>query len=59
MNRVLDAANSLYTNVQFTLEEANLKGILLFLDLNMNLSQNKLVNSNWYQKPTDNGSIMS
>ena len=36
---LLDAANSLHPNLQFTLEKTNLEGILPFLDLNINLSQ--------------------
>ena len=36
---VLDAANSLHPNMQFTLEETNSEGKLPFLDLNINILQ--------------------
>ena len=44
-------------NQQFTLEETNSKGNLPFLDLNINVSQDRGVNCNWYQKPTNKGTI--
>ena len=52
---VLDAANSLHPNLQFTLGETNSEGFLTFLDLNVNVSQDRGVTFNWYQKPTDTG----
>ena len=50
---LLDAANSLHPNLQFTLEKTNSEGNLPFLDLNINVSQGRRVSCNWYQKPTD------
>ena len=56
---LLDAANSLHPNLQFTLEETNSEGNLPFLDMNINVSQGRGVTCRWYQKPTDNGSILN
>ena len=50
---VLGAANSLDPNLQITLEETISKGNLQFLDLNVNVSQDRCVTCNWYQKQTD------
>ena len=36
---LLDDANSLHPNLQFTLEETNSQGNLPFVDLNINVSQ--------------------
>ena len=57
-NCVLDAANSLRSNLQFILGETNSEGNLPFLDLNINISQDRSVTCNWYQKPTDTGNIL-
>ena len=54
---LLDAANSLHPNLQFTLEKTNLEGNLPFLELNKNVSQGRRVICSWYQKPTDTGTI--
>ena len=48
---LLDTANSLHPNLQFTLEKTNLEGNLPFLDLNINVSQGRRVTCSWYQKP--------
>ena len=48
---LLDAANSLHPNLQFTLEKTNSEGNLPFLDLNINVSQDRRVTCSWYQKP--------
>ena len=56
---VLVAANSLHPNLQFILEETNSEGNLLFLDLNINVSQDRGVTCNWYQKLTDNRIIIN
>ena len=56
---LLDAANSLHPNLQFTLEKINSEGILPFLDLNINVSQGRRVTCSWYQKPTDTGTILN
>ena len=55
----LDATNSLHPNLQFTLEETTSEGNLPFLDLNIYVSQFRGVNCNWYQKPTDKGTILN
>ena len=56
---LLDAANSLHPNLQFTLEKTNSEGNLPFLDLNINGSQGRRVSCSWYQKPTDTGTILN
>ena len=48
----LEAAKSLHPNLRLTLEK------LLFLDLNINVLQDKGVTCNWYQKATDTGTIL-
>ena len=54
---VLDAANSLLSNLQFNLEETISEGNSAFLDLNINVSQDRVVTFTWYQKSTDTGNI--
>ena len=56
---VLGATNTFHRNLQLTLEETNSAGKLLFLDINKNVSQDRGVTCNWYQKPTDTGSILN
>ena len=56
---LLDAANSLHPNLQFTLEKINSEGNLPFLDLNINVSQCRGVTCSWYQKSTDTGTILN
>ena len=56
---LLDAANSLHPNLQFTLEKTNSEGNLPFLDLNINVSQGRRVTCSWYQKATDTGTILN
>ena len=56
---VLDAANSLRPNLQFTLEEINSEGNLPFLDLNINVSQDRSVTCNWFEKHLDTGTILN
>ena len=56
---LLDAANSLHSNLQFTLEKPNLEGNSPYLDLNINVSQGTRVTCRWYQKPTDTGTILT
>ena len=55
---VLGAANFLHPNLQFTLEEISLEGILPFLDLNIYVSQDRCVTCNWCQKLTNTGTIL-
>ena len=56
---VLEAANNLHPNLQFTIEELESNGNLAFLDLNVNVGLAKKVTCGWYQKPTDTGAILS
>ena len=46
---LLDAANSLHPNLQFTLEKTNSEGNLPFQDLTINVSQGRRVTCSWYQ----------
>ena len=56
---VLEDANKLHPNVQFTIEELDSNGNLAFLDLNVNVDSGKKVTCGWFQKPTENGSILN
>ena len=56
---LVDAANYLHPNLQFTLEETNSEENMSFLDLNINVSQGRGVTCNWYQKPTETGTILN
>ena len=56
---LLHAANIVHPNLQFTLEKTNSKGNLMFLDLNIIVSQGRRVICSWYQKPTDTGTILN
>ena len=56
---LLDAANSLHPNLQFTLEKTKSEGNWPFLDLNINVSQGRRVTCSWYQKQTDTGTILN
>ena len=56
---VLEAANKLHPNLQFTIEELDSYGNLAFLDLNVNVDSAKSVTCGWYQKPIDTGSILN
>ena len=49
----LEYANSLHMNLQFTLETLNGSEDLAFLDLNINLNEDRKNSCNWYQKSTD------
>ena len=48
-------ANSLYESLKFTLEAPNGSGDLAFLDLNINLNEDRKISCHWYQKSTDTG----
>ena len=50
---MLNAANKLHPNLQFTLEKATEKGRLDFVDTNVNVDTRKNVISGWYQKSID------
>ena len=54
---VLEAANKLHPNLQFTIEELDSSVNLAFLDLNVNVDSGIKVTCGWYQKPTDTGTI--
>ena len=56
---VLEAANKLHPNLQFTIEELDSNSYLCFLDLNAKVDSGKKVTCGWYQKPTDTGTILS
>ena len=56
---VLEAANKLHPNLQFTMQELDSNGNLAFLYLNVNVDSAKKVTSGWYEKPTDTGTILN
>ena len=56
---VLEAANKLHPNLQFTIEELDSTVNLAFLDLNVIVESGKKVTCGWYQKPTDTGTILN
>ena len=49
----LEYANSLHKNLPFTLETANGSGDMAFLDLNINLNEDRKISCHGYQKSTD------
>ena len=55
----LEYANFLCKNLQFTLETPNGSGYLAFLDLNINLNEDRKISCHWYQKSTDTGIILN
>ena len=55
----LEHARSLHKNLQFTLETPNGSGDLAFLDLNINLNEDRKISCHWYQKSTDIGIILN
>ena len=55
----LEYANSLHKNLQFTLETPNGSGDLAFLELNINLNEDRKISCYWYQKSTDIGIILN
>ena len=56
---VLEAANKMRPNLQFTIEELDSNGNLAFLDLNVNVDEGKKVTCGWYQKSTDTGTNLN
>ena len=52
----LESANSLHMNLQFTLEKPNVSGDLAFLDININVNEDRKVSC---QKSTDTGRILN
>ena len=55
----LEYANSLHKNLQFTLETPNGSAELAFLDLNINLNEDRKISCHWYQISTDTGIILN
>ena len=55
----LEYRNSLHKNLQFTLETPNGSGDLAFLDLNINLNEDRKISCHWYQKSTDTRIILN
>ena len=51
----LEYAISLHKNLQCTPETPNGRGDLAFLDLNINLNEDRKIRCHWYQKSTDTG----
>ena len=57
--KVLRAANLLLPNLQFIIETPNTKGNLAFLDLKISIDKSRKINCEWFQKPTDTGTILN
>ena len=55
----LEYANSLHKNLQFTLETPNGSGDMAFIDLNINLNEDRKISCHCYQKSTDTGIILN
>ena len=55
----LEYANSLHKNLQFILETPNGSADLAFLDLNINLNEDRKIICHWCQKSTDTGIILN
>ena len=55
----LEYKNSLQKNIQLTLETTNGSGDLAFLDLNINVNEDRKMSCNWYRKSTDCGIILN
>ena len=54
---LLDAANKLHPNLQFTLEKTDDKNSLPFLDMSFNVQPEGNIFCTWYQKTSDTGTI--
>ena len=48
---VLEAANKLHPNLQFTIEKLDSNGNFAFLDLNVNVDSAEKVTCGWYKNP--------
>ena len=55
----LGYANSLHTNLEFNLETPNASGDMAFLDLNINVNEDRRISCHRYQKLTDIGIILN
>ena len=55
----LEYANTLHKNLQITRETPNGSGDLAFLDLNINLNEDRKISCHWYQKSTDTCIILN
>ena len=51
----LEYANFFHKNLQFTLETPNGSGDLAFLDLNINVNEDRKIRCHWYQKSANTG----
>ena len=51
-------ANSFHKNLQFFLETHIGNGNLAFLDLNINVNDERKISCHWYQKSNDTGIIL-
>ena len=58
-DKYLKFANSLHSNLQFTLEKVNMEGNLVFLDINVNVSSKSNITCHWYQKSTETRKILN
>ena len=58
IDRILEMANNLHPNLEFTIEKLNEANEIPFLDMKLRLNQG-LLSSSWYQKPTDTGLMLS
>ena len=56
---LLDAVNNLHPNLQFTLETTDDKNSLPFLDMSINVHTEGNIFCTWYQKSSDNGTILN
>ena len=56
---LLDVVNNLHPNLKFTLETTDDKNSLTFLDMSINVQPEGKIFCTWYQKPSDNGTIMN
>ena len=54
----LEYANSLHVMLKFTLETPRGSGVLAFLDLNINVNEDRKISCQWYQKLTDIDNIL-
>ena len=54
----LEYSNSLHKNLKYYLETTNGSGDWSFLDLNINVNEDRKISCRWYQKITDTGIIL-
>ena len=51
-DKILICAGLVHKNLQFTLEKNNLEGVLVFPDIDVNVSSKNKITCHWYRKPT-------